>query len=244
MDLKIKDVAELLNVSETTVRRWLKDGKIPAYQLNHQYRFSRGEIEDWMMKCKLKLGKDGFSLFEEKQIYPPLDDEELQNKRTGTQQYGLYRAMYKGGVVSNVPAQTKQELIKMVMQQVAPRLGLDADVCAELLLDREALMPTALNSGLAVPHPRDIVLEIPGSDSIVTVFPEKPIDYGALDGQPVHTLFFLFSASDKTHLHLLSKLAHLGSQPQALEFLASKPNQETLLAYIKDWEAKVRNQNQ
>ena len=30
MDLKIKDVAELLNVSETTVRRWLKDGKIPA----------------------------------------------------------------------------------------------------------------------------------------------------------------------------------------------------------------------
>lgn len=244
MDLKIKDVAELLNVSETTVRRWLKDGKIPAYQLNHQYRFSRGEIEDWMMKCKLKLGKDGFSLFEEKQIYPPLDDEELQNKRTGTQQYGLYRAMYKGGVVSNVPAQTKQELIKMVMQQVAPRLGLDADVCAELLLDREALMPTALNSGLAVPHPRDIVLEIPGSDSIVTVFPEKPIDYGALDEQPVHTLFFLFSASDKTHLHLLSKLAHLGSQPQALEFLASKPNQETLLAYIKDWEAKVRNQNQ
>ena len=244
MDLKIKDVAELLNVSETTVRRWLKDGKIPAYQLNHQYRFSRGEIEDWMMKCKLKLGKDGFSLFEEKQIYPPLDDEEQQNKRTGTQQYGLYRAMYKGGVVSNVPAQTKQELIKMVMQQVAPRLGLDADVCVELLLDREALMPTALNSGLAVPHPRDIVLEIPGSDSIVTVFPEKPIDYGALDGQPVHTLFFLFSASDKTHLHLLSKLAHLGSQPQSLEFLASKPNQETLLAYIKDWEAKVRNQNQ
>ncbi|MBP7074806.1 MAG: PTS sugar transporter subunit IIA [Rhabdochlamydiaceae bacterium] len=243
MDLKIKDVAELLNVSETTVRRWLKDGKIPAYQLNHQYRFSRGEIEDWMMKCKLKLGRDGFSPFEEKQIYPPIDEDEVQNKRTGTQQYGLYRAMYKGGVVSNVPVTSKQELIKIVMRQVAPRLGLDPDVCTELLLDREALMPTALNSGLAVPHPRDIVLEIPGSDTIVTVFPEKPIDYGALDGQPVHTLFFLFSASDKTHLHLLSKLAHLGSQPQALEFLASKPNQETLLAYIKDWEAKVRNQN-
>ena len=60
MDLKIKDVAELLNVSETTIRRWLKDGKIPAYQLNHQYRFSRGEIEDWMMKCKLKLGQRRF----------------------------------------------------------------------------------------------------------------------------------------------------------------------------------------
>lgn len=242
MDLKIRDVAELLNVSETTVRRWLKDGKIPAYQLNHQYRFSRGEIEDWMMKCKLKLGKDGFSPFEEKQIYPPISEQELTQHRSGTQQFGLYRAMYKGGVIVNLPANNKQELIKMVMQEASPRLGLDPDVIAELLLDRENLMPTALNSGLAVPHPRDIVLELPGSDTIITVFPENPIEYGALDGQPVHTLFFLFSASDKTHLHLLSKLAHLGSQSSALEFLASKPNQETLLAYIKEWEAKVRNQ--
>jgi len=243
VDLKIKDVAELLNVSETTVRRWLKDGKIPAYQLNHQYRFSRGEIEDWMMKCKLNLSKDGFSPFEEKQIYPPLQDDEQQSVRSGTQQFSLYRAMHKGGVYTNVPAKNKNDLIKVVMQKAAPNLGLDPDVCAELLLDRETLMPTALNSGLAVPHPRDIVLEIPGSDSIITVFPEKPIDYGALDGQPVHTLFFLFSASDKTHLHLLSKLAHLGSQTSALEFLATKPSQEALLSYIKDWEAKVRNQN-
>ena len=243
MDLKIKDVAELLNVSETTVRRWLKDGKIPAYQLNHQYRFSRGEIEDWMMKCKLNLSRDGFSPFEEKQIYPPVQEDEAGSTRAGTQQYSLYRAMIKGGVHVNVPAKNKHELIKSVMQKAAPRLGLDPDVSAELLLDRESLMPTALNSGLAVPHPRDIVLEIPGSDTIITVFPEKPIEYGALDGQPVHTLFFLFSASDKTHLHLLSKLAHLGSQPSALEFLASKPSQESLLGYIKEWEAKVRNQN-
>jgi len=243
MDLKIKDVAELLNVSETTVRRWLKDGKIPAYQLNHQYRFSRGEIEDWMMKCKLKLGKDGFSPFEEKQIYPPISEDETTSKWTGAQQYSLYRAMFKGGVVTDLPVTNKQQLIKRVMQKAAPRLGLDPDVCAELLLDREALMSTAFNSGLAVPHPRDIILEIPGSDTIVTAFPDKPIDYGALDGQPVHTLFFLFSTSDKTHLHLLSKLAHLGSQPSALDFLASKPSQEALLAYIKEWEAKVRNQN-
>jgi PTS system nitrogen regulatory IIA component len=241
MDLKIKDVAELLNVSETTIRRWLKDGKIPAYQLNHQYRFSRDEIEAWMMTCKLKLGRDGFSLFEEQQIYPP--EDEIMSTRGGTQQYSLYRAMFKGGVVTNLPTKNKQELIRMVMKKAAPRLGLDPDVCVELLLDREALMSTALNSGLAVPHPRDIVLEIPGSDTIITVFPDKPIDFGALDGQPVHTLFFLFSASDKTHLHLLSKLAHLGSQPASLEFLASKPNAETLLAYIKEWEKKVRNQN-
>lgn len=242
MDLEIQDVAELLNVSETTVRRWLKDGKIPAYRLNHQDRFNRSEIEDWMMKCKLRLGKDGFSPFEEKQIYPVVNEkEETVKNRSGTQHYSLYRAMFKGGVITGLSAKNKKELIKMVAQRAAPSLGLDPDVTLELLLDREALMPTALNSGLAVPHPRDIILEHPGSDTIITVFPKKPIEYGALDGQPVHTLFFLFSASDKTHLHLLSKLAHLGSQPSALEFFASKPNQEALLAYVKEWDAQVRN---
>jgi PTS system nitrogen regulatory IIA component len=240
MDLKIKDVAELLNVSETTIRRWLKDGKIPAYQLNHQYRFSRGEIEDWMMKCKLNLGKDGFSPFEEKQIYPVPEEASVQ--RGGTQQFSLYRAMHKGGVLVDVAATNKTQLIKTVMQKAAPRLGLDPDLMTELLLDREALMSTALNSGIAVPHPRDTVLEHPGSDAMITVFPEKPIDYDALDGEPVHTLFFLFSSSDKTHLHLLSKLAHLTSQPESLQFLSSKPSSEALLAYIKEWEAKIRHQ--
>ncbi len=242
MDLKIKDVAQLLNVSETTVRRWLKDGKIPAYQLNRQYRFSRGEIEDWMLKCKLNLSKDGFSPFEEKQIYPTPTSEDTGLGRGGTQQFSLYRAMHKGGAVIDIPSKNKKQLIQAVMQKSASRLGLDPDVAVELLLDREALMSTALNFGIAVPHPRDIILELPGSDAIITVFPEKPIDFGAMDGQPVHTLFFLFSSSDKTHLHLLSKLAHLASQPESLTFLASKPSLEVLLAYIKEWETKIRHQ--
>jgi len=238
MDLKIKDVAGLLNVSETTIRRWLKDGKIPAYLLNHQYRFSRNEIEDWMLKCKLNKG--GFPPFGEKQIYPPLDEAPVIQKG-GMQQFSLYRAMHKGGVLIDVPGKTKEQIIKNAMHKVASRIGLDPDVMTELLLDREALIPTALNNGIALPHPRDTVLKIPGSDLVITVFPQKPIEYGALDGLPVHTLFFLFSSSDKTHLHLLSKIAHLSSQQTSLDFFQTKPNSESLLGMIKEWEAKVRH---
>ena len=68
MDLKIKDVAELLSVSETTIRRWVNDGKIPAYRLQQQYRFSRSEIENWMVSCRLQ-SKGNFLPGEEKQIY-------------------------------------------------------------------------------------------------------------------------------------------------------------------------------
>jgi nitrogen PTS system EIIA component len=44
MQLGVREVAELLNVSEKTVYRWLKQGKLPAYKINDQYRIHRAEL--------------------------------------------------------------------------------------------------------------------------------------------------------------------------------------------------------
>ena len=243
MDLKIKDVSELLQVSETTVRRWIATGKIPAYRLHHQYRFSRIEIENWMMQCKLHPIENEHALFGEKQIYPPVSKNKFPSKTVGSQSFSLYRAIHKGGVYYDVEAHTKEQLIRSVMEQVSPVLGVDPEGIAEMLLDRENLMPTALNSGIAVPHTRDFLLP-QSHDCIATVFPKKPIEWGALDGKPVHTLFFLFSSSDKRHLHLLAKLAHFSSQEKALSLLEKKPEKDVLLSYIKEWEASIRQQTE
>ena len=98
------------------------------------------------------------------------------------------------------------------MSKIAGPLGLDAGVIGDLLLDREALQPTALSNGIAIPHTRDFLLNA-HYDVVTIAFLKNPIDYGALDGKPVHTLFFLFATDDKKHLHLLAKIAHLSSQP-------------------------------
>lgn len=222
MDLEIKDVAELLSVSEETVHRWLAEGKIPAYFMNQQYRFSRIEIESWMMSGQLNQSSH----------------ENPLGQKTGMQHFSLYRAIHKGEVFTQVPGTQKEEIIRNTMDLIASKLGIDADVFSELLLDREELMPTALNNGIAVPHTRDFLLQSP-FDVIIVVFPDKPIEYGALDGKPVHTLFFLLSTNDKRHLHLLAKLAHLSSQEAALDLLRCKPSKEILLDFVKDWESQV-----
>jgi nitrogen PTS system EIIA component len=124
------------------------------------------------------------------------------------------------------------------MKQVAKKLQLDADMVTDLLLDRENLMPTALNNGIGVPHTRDTLLNA-HHDAVVVVFPEHHLSYGALDGHPVHTLFFLFACEDKSHLHLLAKIAHLSNQSHSLEFLQSKPPKEKLLDFVKHWEGSI-----
>ncbi len=217
MDLKIKDVAELLHVSETTIRRWLSEGKIPAYKLNHQFRFDRIEIEDWMRGCKMGGAKPS---------------------ERGTQQFSLFRAIHRGLVLSNVLGEEKEPFIQNAMKEIGPQLGLDAEVVTDLLLDRERMMPTSLNHGIAVPHAREVFFRQP-YDVILIAFPKVPLDWGALDNLCVHTVFFLFACEDKRHLHLLAKLAHLASDPEALQFLKSKPNKEALLEYIKNWESEL-----
>lgn len=229
MDLTINDVADLLNMSEKTVQTLISKGQIPFYEIGKQVRFDRMEIEKWMLSDALHATAPELSA----------DLVERGVMQGGTQQFSFYRALYRGDVLHDLEGTSKEEVIQNAMKQVAPLLGLDADVLSELLMDREKLMTTALNRGIAIPHPRDLVLKGP-IDRIVVGFPKTPLDWDALDGSPVHVLFFLFSSADKRHLHLLAKIAHLASSPEALEFLHTKPSKEVLLGYVREWEMHIR----
>jgi PTS system nitrogen regulatory IIA component len=231
MDLKLSEVAELLNVSETTIQRWVTEGSVPSYQLNQEFRFNRGEIEDWVMSAK----QGGHRFFAE-------HERDMSLSQSAWNQYGLYRAIHKGGVLDQIEETDKQLLIQEVMRKISSPLSLDADLVSELLIDRENLMPTSLGRGIAVPHTRDFLLR--GLfDAVTVVFPKTPIDWGSLDGEPVHTIFFLFGCDDRRHLNLLAKLAHLASSDEALGFLKTSPRKPDLLGYIKNWEAAVRTAN-
>lgn len=238
MDLKIKDVAELLNVSESTIRRWITEGKIPNYRINQYYFFSRTEIENWVISHQLSK-THGSSPFTHKEN----EESTLQTDvvKGGSKQFSLFRAVHKGDVLHNIPGATKEEVIRATMKIISKKLHVDADVMTDLLLDREQMMPTALNNGIGVPHTRDSLLN-GHQDAVVIVFPKENLQYGALDGQPVHTLFFLFACADKRHLHLLAKIAHLSSQAQALELFKTKPSKDNLLTYLKMWEGKIAHQ--
>lgn len=226
MDLRKKDVAELLTVSLQTIDDLLALGKIPHYTLDGECRFNRGEIENWMMQT-LSMEKDRLPFGEGKGNYGPW------------QQFGLYRAIHKGDVLSNIKASDKEGIIAETMLDVCDRLSLNPEVVTDLLLEREAMMPTALSHGIAIPHTREFLLR--GLfDGVVVVYPKEPVDWGALDGMPVHTIFFLFACDDKRHLNLLAKIAHLSSSEEFLAFLQTKPEKSALLEFIKVWEGSIQ----
>src|SRR5438034_985186 len=66
-----------------------------------------------------------------------------------------------------------------------------SDVCSSDL--REALQSTGVGDGIAIPHVRNPIVLHVSRPMITLCFLERPIDFGALDGKPVHVLFSLIS---------------------------------------------------
>lgn len=224
MDLKKKDIGELLTLSEQTIDRLLEEGKIPHYKLGGEYRFNRQEIENWMMQT-LSSDKEG------------LPFGEVRGESGPWQQFGLYRALHKGQVLTlDSEGKSKKEIIEETTFSVASRLSFDAEMIADLLYERELLQSTALASGIAVPHTREVLLRNL-YDAVIVVYLTTPMDWGALDGEEVSTLFFLFACDDKRHLNLLAKIAHFSSSPDNIAFLKHRPGKEELLTHVKAWES-------
>lgn len=81
--------------------------------------------------------------------------------------------------------------------------GLDAASTVDALQERESLGPTGVGHGVALPHAR-----LHGLDRVVGVFLrlEKPLDFDAVDRQPVDLIFALFApkSSGVDHLKALA----------------------------------------
>lgn len=96
-------------------------------------------------------------------------------------------------------ASSKKRLFQEIGDVAFAAHGLDPSQTVEALLDRESLGPTGVGHGVALPHAR-----LPGLEQVIGVFVmlEKPLDFGAVDRQPVDIAFSLFAPEDSGVEHL------------------------------------------
>lgn len=192
MQLTVRDVAGLLNVSEKTIYRWIKEGSIPAYRVNEQYRFHRAEILEWATAKRIGVSADIFQ----------------EAEGSGAPAPSLSEALQAGGIVYRLAGADKEAVLRGAVEALRLPEEVDRGQLLRFLLAREALASTGVGDGIAIPHVRNpIVLHVP-RPTVTLCFLERPIDFGALDGRPVHCLFTLVSPTVRAHLHLLSRLAY------------------------------------
>jgi len=108
------------------------------------------------------------------------------------------------GIVLGLRAADKTELIKALAKRAAARLKLPAEAVSAPLLAREALGSTGIGRGIALPHARIATLPRPFGLLARLV---KPIDFAAIDDEPVDLVFLLLTPENAGREHLAALAA-------------------------------------
>jgi PTS system nitrogen regulatory IIA component len=191
MQLSVRDVVRLFKVPEKTVYHWIKENNMPAVKIGEQYRFGRTELLEWAMARQIQVPRDIFN--------------EPENGAASLP--GFADALEAGGIFCGVEASDRESALRAVVQNMTLPEDVDRDFLYDVLLAREALGSTGMGDGIAIPHVRNpMVLQVPRAVISLTLL-AQPIEFGAVDGQPVYALFSLISPTVRAHLHILSRLA-------------------------------------
>lgn len=111
-------------------------------------------------------------------------------------------------VIPALKANSKKQILQMVSEKAAEITGLPEREIFDTLLQRERLGSTGVGNGIAIPHGK-----LPGIKNITGVFArlDAPVDFEALDDQPVDLVFLLLApeGAGADHLKALSRIARL-----------------------------------
>jgi len=136
-------------------------------------------------------------------------------------------------VLPRLKASNKKQLLQELSARAAQLTGLGERRIFETLTERERLGSTGMGQGIAIPHGRFASLaRITGMFARL----EKPIDYDAMDDQPVDLVFLLLvpEGAGADHLKALARVSRLLRNQAVCEKLRAATQPAAIYALLTD----------
>ncbi len=137
------------------------------------------------------------------------------------------------GVIPNLRVTGKRQALQELARRAATLTGQDEHKIFESLWEREQLGSTGIGNGTAVPHGR-----VAGLTQPFTIFArlEKPIDFDAIDSEPVDLIFLLLTAADAgaDHLKALARISRLLRNRAVCAKLRGTESADAIYALLTD----------
>jgi len=214
MEIKLAQLEELLKLSKIEIDKLIAEKKIPVYLVEDEYRCNRAELKAWLLENNIMV------------------DDRLLAFEDEARPISLTSLIARGGIFNNVAGRTAFEVIKNAVGLLTLPFELSRDKLILNFLEREELLPTAIGQGIALPHPREPLLTDPADQAVAICFLQQPIDFKALDGQKVHTMFVILSASQSAHLDILARLSFLCHDEHFVDLLRRRASRHEIFDYI------------
>jgi PTS system nitrogen regulatory IIA component len=207
--LTLSDLARETGRDQRELERLTVRGRIPAHKRGSEWQYHTAEIRSWMEQELRGFSDAELASFEQSQSETSPLSEPLLSTYLAVEQIEI-----------PLEARTKRSVLEALVE-VAGRTWKvwEPAVLLQAVIERESLMSTAFERGVAIPHPRQ---PLPGSlEDAVIAFGRTttPIPFGAPDNSGTDLFFLIASRDTRTHLRILARLSRLIQKPGLLEDL-------------------------
>jgi nitrogen PTS system EIIA component len=134
-------------------------------------------------------------------------------------------------VLPALKVNSKKQALQELAAKAAELTGQSERGIFEILLQREKLGSTGVGNGIAIPHGK-----LPKLNKLFGLFArlDRPIDFEALDGQPVDLVFLLLApeGAGADHLKALARVARLLREADVVQKLRQSRDADALYAVL------------
>lgn len=134
-------------------------------------------------------------------------------------------------IIPSLKANSKKQVIQEMAERAAQLLDLPARDIFDHLLQRERLGSTGIGQGVAIPHAK-----LARIDQLFGMFArlDKPIDFDAIDDEPVDLVFLLLApeGAGADHLKALARIARLMREPGMAQKLRASRDAAAIFAVL------------
>ena len=189
--LTLEEAAAFLHLEAGELRQMAVCGEIPSIQSGSRLAFDREEIDNWYTDRLIRRQKVRSDVGNIKAVsVPPL--ETLCRVET---------------MATALPGKTRDAILRALAQLCEKsELLYDPHEFYEELKKREDVASTAMTGGVAICHPENRDEFLCEAPFIAIARSERPIFFGAPNGEPTDLFFVVAGPDDDLHLRIIAKL--------------------------------------
>jgi len=220
MHLTVREAASYFDVDEDTIAHWIAERDLPVHRVSERLHLNAIELWEWAVARGIPVSR---RLLDEAQ-------------RTPDEIPPLWRLLQSGGIHRDLAGSDKDALLANMVQRLRLPPEVDRDHLLAILEAREAMGSTGIGDGIAIPHVRNPILLHVAEPGVMLFLLTHPVDFGAVDGKPVQTVFLVITPNIPAHLRVLSQLAFALRDSTLRDLLQERAADEKIVSRVQELE--------
>lgn len=223
----LNELTQYLGRNRREVEKQVSRGLIPGRRVAGEWRFNQTEITSWLEKEMPNFSDSDLATLEQSQ--ENAGDQDL-----------LSNLLHPNLVLVPLDAGTKPSVLKKLVDTAMLSWQVfDSSAVLQAVRDREDVMSTSFDGGVAIPHPQNRMADALGESLLVFGRTLSGIPFGGSQRSLTDLFFLLLCRDDQTHLRALARLGRLFQQEGFLDSLRSLDESQAAYEFLIEADRSV-----